>query len=180
MAPAKAADGSRENAALSALPTLGADLAGTGAMASRSLLRIALVTVLVGGVSWTADALVETDEERIGELADSFGGEVSERRLDRALAFVDTAQEPVEVITPRGIDWYEDPSDAGLLAEAIRDAVSPYLGARARLVQRSVDVDGDDATLAVRVDVDGHLADVQLRLRRQADDRWLIRRVRLL
>ncbi|HJK96044.1 MAG TPA: hypothetical protein RMF84_02425 [Polyangiaceae bacterium LLY-WYZ-14_1] len=147
----------------------------------RLALRLVLVLALVGGVAFTADALVQTDEERVATLVDGLQGTVTDRRLDRALRWVDLARQPVALVGPDGVEWFEDAEDGGALRERIRDAVGPYLGARARMIQRSVRVGGDDATLAVRVSIDGELADVQVRLRRQPDDdRWLVRRIRVL
>jgi hypothetical protein len=147
----------------------------------RLALRLVLVLALVGGVAFTADALVQTDEERVATLVDGLQGTVTDRRLDRALRWVDLARQPVALVGPDGVEWFEDAEDGGALRERIRDAVGPYLGARAQMIQRSVRVGGDDATLAVRVSIDGELADVQVRLRRQPDDdRWLVRRIRVL
>ncbi|UJR86407.1 hypothetical protein [Sandaracinus amylolyticus] len=137
-----------------------------------------IATVAVGGVALAADALVESDEEQIAEIADALTGPRIERRVDAVLAHVDSARAPVTVRADGwGNEFGEDDEDP---ADAIRDALSPLTEGDLELVQRSVDVEGDRARVALRVRTgEGAIVDAQLALRRDGQS-WLIDSVRRL
>ena len=136
-----------------------------------------VATVAIGGVALAADALVESDHEQVGQLADSLVGPRAERRLDAVLAWVDPTRVPVTVRVGRQTERYgEDDADPG---DAIRDALAPLSSGALELVQRSVSVDGDRARVALRVRSDGEIVDAQLALLRDGQA-WLVEDVRLL
>ncbi|AKF10170.1 hypothetical protein DB32_007319 [Sandaracinus amylolyticus] len=137
-----------------------------------------IATVAVGGVALAADALVESDEEQIAEIADALTGARVERRVDAVLAHVDSARAPITVHADDwGAEFGEDDEDP---ADAIRDALSPLAEGDLELVQRSVDVEGDRARVALRVRTgEGSIVDAQLALRRDGQS-WLIDAVRRL
>jgi hypothetical protein len=136
-----------------------------------------VATLAVGGVALVADALVESDEERLSDVADSLVGPSAERRIDALLAWVDTARVPVTVradgVTERFGEDDPDPADA------IRDALAPLRADSLELVQQSVSVEGEHARLALRVRSDGAIVDAQVELARDGQA-WLVREVRRL
>ena len=124
------------------------------------LFTYALVAAgFVGGGALTVDALTTTDEEQLEALIDAL----------------------VESPDVAMMDW-SDPSAAEVEAQvggrraAGADAMASLRGDDVEIVQRSVQVDGDRASVAVRARVDGRLADARLRLSRH-EDRWLVRHV---
>lgn len=134
-------------------------------------------TVAVGGVALAADALVETDEEQVSEVADALVGPREDRRLDAVLARVDSTRAPVTVRAGGRADRFgeydEDPGDA------IREALAPLASGPIDVVQRSISVEGDRARIALRVRHDGALVDAQLALVRDGQS-WLVDDVRRL
>ena len=124
------------------------------------LFTYALVAAgFVGGGALTVDALTTTDEEQLEALID---------------ALVESPDDAM-------MDW-SDPSVAEVEAQvggrraSVADAMASLRGDDVEIVQRSVQVDGDRASVAVRARVDGRLADARLRLSRH-EDRWLVRHV---
>jgi hypothetical protein len=133
----------------------------------------ALATFAIGGIALAADALVESDEERVDDVADAMVGGASDRRVDAVLAWVDPSRVPVVVDGER---YAEDDGDP---APAIRDALAPLDADRLEVVQRSVSLEGDRATVALRVRSEGDLVDVQVAMRRDGQA-WLVSDVRRL
>lgn len=152
-------------------------LSGTGMQWARFAVWGVVATVAVGGVALAADALVESDEEQIGELADAMVGPRAERRVDAVLAWVDPSRAPVTVRTGGRTERFgEDDADPG---DAIRDALAPLAQGDVEVVQRSVRVEGDRAHLALRVRSEGEVVDAQLALQRDGQS-WLVETVRRL
>ncbi len=124
------------------------------------LFTYALVAAgLVGGIALAGDALTTTDEEQLDALID---------------ALVESPDDAM-------MEW-SDPSVADVEAQvgghraSVAEAMASLRGDDVEIVQRSVQVDGDRASVAVRARVDGRLADARLRLSRH-EDRWLVRHV---
>lgn len=132
-------------------------------------------TIAVGGVALAADALVESDEEQIGELADALVGPRAERRVEAVLAWVDPGRSPLTVRADGRTELFgENDDDPGA---AIRDALAPLTERELEVVQRSVRVDGDRGHVALRVRSQGEIVDAQLGLRRDGQS-WLVESVR--
>lgn len=136
-----------------------------------------IATVGTGGVALAADALVESDEERISEVADAMTGSAPERRIDALLAWVDPTRIPVTVRANGYVDRFGE--DDGDPAESIRGALAPLSTDSLDVVQRSVSVEGERATVALRVRSEGEIVDAQLALRRDGQT-WLVSEVRRL
>ena len=147
-------------------------------MTSRFLIQSVVVALLVGSVAMVADALVVTDEERLGAFVDAVTGDVETRRIDAALSYVDPARVPVEVMISEDSRFYEEGQEVDL-AERARSTLGPYTGEEVRLLQKSIELDGDRALVALRVGTRHGTANVQFRLVRRGDG-WLVSRVRVL
>jgi hypothetical protein len=144
---------------------------------SRFALWTLVATLGIGGVALVADAIVESDEERIAEVADALTGASSDRRIDAVLAWVDPTRVEVAIRADGSTERFgEEDGDPG---DAIRAALAPFASERIELVQRSIAVAGDEAELAVRVRADGEVVDATIDLRRDGQA-WLVREVRRL
>lgn len=142
----------------------------------RFILHGLAIGVVIGGLAAVADALVITDQERIEQLVDSLEGEVRDTTLDDALHFVETDREPVEVRSAEGTRWFED-ADADLARRA-REALRPLRGSDIEVLQRTIEIEGAEAHLALRARtrygvVDGNVDFVK------HGERWLIQRARI-
>ncbi len=143
---------------------------------TRIVLYSLLGALAIGGTAVTADALVETDEERLEALADELeeGGPAA---VDGVLRWTDLAREPVTVRDDRRDRELEEGED-GALADAVTDALAPLGRGEVDVVQRSVEVRGDRGTIALRARVDGELIDANLRLSRSGQG-WLVTSLRV-
>ena len=134
-------------------------------------------TLSIGGVALAADALVETDEERVGELADAMTGPRPGERIADVLSWVDPSRVPLVVRAGGQVERFgdegEDPGDA------VREALAPLAAGDASVVQRSVSIEGDEAHLSTRARVQGGLLDVDVALARDGQA-WWIRELRVL
>ena len=142
--------------------------------------RIALyavaIAVVIGGLAAAADALVLTDEERLEQLVDALDGEVDDGSLDEVLRFVATDREPLEVSSREGNDLYED-ADADL-AQRARGLLRSLRGSEVEVVQHTIEVEGDEAEVALRARTRHGVLDAQLDLVRHGE-RWLVWRARV-
>lgn len=123
---------------------------------SRTRLGVSLIAVLFAlfGVVFAADALVETDAERLDGIASSI---LEARPSARALVIARlAARDPVAVVANRERVWVDPDAGAEGLRGAIDDAV-PEFRANARIV-------GVDSRLT------GQRAEITLRLRGEASD----------
>jgi len=144
----------------------------------RTIALYALALTLLGGaVATVADALVVTDEEQLEAMVDGMTDGRAGHRVDAALDFASPSREPVEVVTDRGRRFYED-GDEVELAAAVRRALSVLESDQVELVQKSVDIRGEDARVVLRVRTDGGYLNAQVRLRRH-EDRWLMESLRV-
>ncbi len=133
-----------------------------------------LVTLVALGLTY--DALVETDEERIEAFADAVTGEVTSEKIAEALAWCDTGRQPVEVYLMGESRLYESDSD---LADRARQGMSRFMGQDLRPLNRNVEVDGDRASLRVRV-MNSQLGMVNAAFEfRKRGDEWLLSTVRI-
>jgi hypothetical protein len=142
----------------------------------RFLLHTLAIGVVVGGLAAVADALVITDRERLEQLVDSFEGEVQDTTLDEALRFVETDREPIEVRSSERTRYFED-ADADL-AQRAREALRPLRGSEIEIIQHTIEIDGDEAQLAVRARTRHGVVDGNVDFVRHGE-RWLITRARV-
>lgn len=144
-------------------------------MHSRFLAYALMFTVLVGGFGLVADALVESDEEQLGEVADELTGARSAERVEAVLRRIDLSREPVRLDDGTRTQWFAE-DDGHRLSERVSSALADLETDDLEVVQRSVRVDGDRGTVAVRVRADSELRDVTLHFVRSGQG-WLIGRV---
>lgn len=119
----------------------------------------AVAAALVGGTGFVTDALTVTDEERLESLVD----DVVASPDDALSEWTDPSLVPVDA----QVDGHR---------ASVSDAFGRLRGDDVEVVQRSVDLDGDHASVALRARVDGELANATFRLERH-EDRWLVRHV---
>lgn len=119
------------------------------------------------------DALIVTDEERLEQFVDDVTGEIDEASIVRALAWTDASSEAVEVTARGNMRVYDD--QAQLETDARRNLRS-FIGDNLRTLQQSIVVDGEVATVSLRLFTSRGVVDVEFRLRRH-DEHWRINRV---
>jgi len=132
-----------------------------------------LVTLALGTA--VADAMVETDVERLEEVARVLARPDAESRIDGLLAWADPAREPVVVTVGRTHRRIDEGAD---LADALRDALDPLQGAGAiDVVDDDISVHGETGTVSVDAQSGGERVHVTLTLRREGQG-WLLAAIR--
>jgi hypothetical protein len=144
-------------------------------MPPKLIVSALLTTFCLGGVAVAADALVVSDEERLDELADDLTDGSPEERVDGVLRWTDLSRVSLQLESDGRTRRYED-EDGFRLADAIAEVLAPLEANELDVVQRSVRVDGDRATVSVRVRADGSIHDVTFQLVRNGQG-WLVRRL---
>ncbi|MBW2463048.1 MAG: hypothetical protein JRH11_15470 [Deltaproteobacteria bacterium] len=145
-------------------------------MQRRSIAYAAAGLAALVALGLAYDALVETDEERIEAFADAVTGEVTSEKIAEALTWCDTGRQPVEVYLMGESLLYESDS---ALADRARQGMSRFMGQDVRALNRNVQVDGDRASLRVRV-MNSQLGMVNATFEfRKRDDKWLLSVVRI-
>lgn len=147
-------------------------------MSRKLLIYTTVIGLLVGGIAAIADALVTTESERLDAFVDAVTGEVESRRIDDALDYADPSREPVELVIGDRVETFEEGQEVDL-AERARDTLAPFTGEEVRLLQRHVEIDQDQAEVALRLHTPDGIVNVQFRLRRHGDG-WLVHRVRVI
>ena len=110
---------------------------------------VGLVLFSVG--AWVAlDALVTTDREQVEAIAAAFRGEVTDARLETALAHVDVDRMPLETQV-RGTTRVYGRGAAGDLARDARRRLAPLRGARFRALRERIEVEGDEAEVQLQL-----------------------------
>lgn len=136
------------------------------------------LAVLLGlsGISVAADALVTTDQERLEGFAEAVAEGAGEERADAALAHADVMSVPVRLWIDgnRQVIGAETGDE---LATNLREAFEQV--PQGELLQESIQLAERRATVTTRVGGDGAEQTVVYTLVKP-DERWLIRRVRVL
>lgn len=145
-------------------------------MRSRFLVHVLVATVSIGGIAVAADALVETDREQLEQLAGDLVETRAGARTDAVLRWIDVSREEVAIARGRSIARFGEDNEHRL-ADALASALAPFEADDLELVQKSVSVDGDRGTVAVRVRAEGEIADVTFRLTRSGQG-WIVTDVR--
>lgn len=142
---------------------------------SRFVLYAVIATLAVGGTALAADALVESDTERLEQLAD----ELDEGEgVDAVLRWSDPERAEVSVGAGDARSRVYGEGDDVALSEAVTRALAPLDTDDLDVVQRSVTVDGDRGTIALRARADGDAVNATLRLARNGQG-WLVTSVRV-
>ncbi len=135
-----------------------------------------LIAFLVLGTA-VADAMVDTDEERLGEVADVLVRDNPDSRVDGLLAWSDPDRQPVYVTEGRTRRRIDDSAD---LPDALHGALSAFdADEPVEVVQRDVSIDRETATVSLRARAGGERVDVTISLRREGQG-YLISGVRVL
>jgi hypothetical protein len=136
----------------------------------RPIALFSLLAVLLFGVATAvADALVETDAERLEEIVRVL--EDDGARVDRLAAYAD-AERVAVLVTERG--HAERVHDSDLLRDRLHEVLSPLDGERAELLQVTHDVSGDEGRITVRVRDEDEVASLELTLRREGQTFLLV------
>lgn len=155
--------------------------AGTGdalirGMRSPLVLYGAIASLILGAGVLTADALVTSDEERLEQLGEDLTERAPDERVGAVLAWTDLSRAAVELSTDEGRVFYEEQDDVRL-GDDLAEALAPFADARLEVIQETVRLDGDRATVAVRARDGSAIHDVTFGLARSGQG-WLIERVR--
>lgn len=143
----------------------------------RRLVHAAILLVIVVGGLVAYDALVETDEERLERLSDAVSGTLSLERVRGARAnWVDLDRQPLEV-SALGESWLFREGEREALDDRARVSLGPVLGDRLRVLSSGVEIEGQSATVSMRVLADrGGLYQLAFDLEKVEGD-WLIARL---
>jgi hypothetical protein len=132
----------------------------------------------LSGVAVAADALVTTQREELDGFVDEVTRDKADARIDGALSYVNPSLAPVKVSADGDIREYRG-GESRELAEALRGALGVFDSSDQDLLQQSVRVEGDQATVTTRVGDSGYEQTVIYDLVRR-DERWLVRSLRVL
>jgi hypothetical protein len=141
--------------------------------AQLALYAFTIVVVVALGTA-VADAMVETDTERLDEVARVLGRSDPDARIDGLLAWADPSREPVFVTAHRSHVRVDDAAD---LSPVLHDALDRLAEGDVEILQSDASVRGETGTVSVGTRVDGERFDVTLTLRREGQG-WLLAGVR--
>ncbi len=144
----------------------------------RTLVRATFTVVLLTSVVALADVLVLTDREQLDTFADTVTGAVDIARIDQALSYVDTDREQVTLSIAGEPDVHYVDGDGAELATELRDALELHMGREIEGLSRSLEVDGDEGRVALRVRTPDSVVDATFDLVKHGE-RWLVHRIRL-
>ncbi len=135
----------------------------------------AAILVILGLGTAVADAMVETDAERLEEVSRVLSRPDANGRIDGLLAWADPSREPVYVTVGRGRRRIDDGAD---LSDALHEALAPLdHDGSVEIVQNEVNVQGETGTVSIGARTDGERVDVTLTLHREGQG-WLLSGVR--
>lgn len=155
---------------------------GPTAPKDRGVTRKAWIGVGVGvlalaGALFLWDVLVVTDEERLELFVEDVTGDVGpDRVMNARVRWVDLDRQPLEISAMgRSLLYRAGEDDA--LQERSQTALRSMYGERLRALTSGITVDGERATVTLRLMGDrSGLHQVQWRLRKR-DDEWLVERL---
>lgn len=141
----------------------------------RQLLLVGATLVVAVAVWLTLDAVIVTDEERLEAFVEDVTGTVTTQRIDTAMEWVDPAAEPVEIRYFGRSDYYEEMLP---LRDRAHDALRFLSGDSLRTLQEGIEVEGDRATVSLRLLSDRGMVQATFTLRRHGE-RWLVSEVEI-
>lgn len=115
---------------------------------TRIAVYVVATLVAVFGVVFVADALVESDEERLDEIAASIQGATSASRSERIAALA--GEEAVAVVADRQRTWVDADARSSELRAAIDDAL-PELADGADIVASDAALTGQRGRITMRL-----------------------------
>ena len=146
-------------------------------MSRRTLIGAAVAVVAVIGAYALYDALVTTDEERLEVFVEQVTGSVTMPRVDGARRrWVDLERQPLEISALGESLLYRAGEDDALETRS-HQALRTLAGSELRLLGSGIEVDGDTATVSLRVISPGQgLGTIEWTLRKHDED-WLVERL---
>jgi hypothetical protein len=145
----------------------------------RRLWTILLISALsLSGVAVAADALVTSQREELDGFLDDVTREGLDVRVDGALAHINPGAVAVRLQADGHVQRFEA-GESGELAESLRQRLGVFDSGKQKLLQHSVNVDGERATVTTRMGDASYEQTVIYDLIRR-DERWLIRSLRVL
>lgn len=132
----------------------------------------------LSGVAVAADALVTTQREELDGFVDEVTRERPDARLDGALAYVNPSQVPLRLSVDGSIQEFAE-GESHPMADAVRGALGVFDSGEQDLLQHSVRIEGERATVTTRVGDANYEQTVIYELVRR-EERWLVRSVRVL
>jgi len=145
----------------------------------KRLWTILLISALsLSGVAVAADALVVTQREELDGFLDVVTRDDADGRIDGALSYVNAGLVPLRFSSDGKLQRFA--GDEGThAAESLRQLMGVFDSKRQELLQHSVRVDGDHASVTTRMGDTSYEQTMIYELVRM-DERWLIRSVRAL
>jgi hypothetical protein len=145
----------------------------------KRLWTILLISALsLSGVAVAADALVVTQREELDGFLDVVTRDDADGRIDGALSYMNSGLVPMRLSAESKVQRFET-DDRGQLAESLRQVMGVFDSKRQELLQHSVRIDGDHASVTTRMGDTSYEQTIIYELVRM-DERWLIRSVRAL
>jgi hypothetical protein len=132
----------------------------------------------LSGVAVAADALVTTEREELDGFLDDVTRDKPDARIDGALGYVNPSVTSVK-LSAEGTTHEFAEGASGELADAVRAALGVFDSANQDLLQQSIRVDGNHATVTTRMGDSSYEQTVIYDLVRR-EERWLVRSVRVL
>lgn len=142
---------------------------------SRIAVYVVAILVAIFGVVFVADALVESDEERLEGLEASLVGADPEHRLDRLVGWA--GAESVAVVAEGRRAWVDAEEGEGALRAAVEDALPELSEPATELVQHHSVLTGRRGRVTLRLRDQAGPVDVSLELALE-DERFSLIEVR--
>lgn len=138
-----------------------------------ALFSLAALVLFVAATA-LADVMVETDEERLDDIASAISE--SGARIDRLAAYAD-AERVAVVVGEHG--HTERVGDSGELVDRLHEVLAPLDAERSEVLNVTSELAGDEGSITLRVrDAEG-TADLELTLRREGQSFLLVAARRL-
>ena len=145
----------------------------------KRLWTILLISALsLSGVAVAADALVVTQREELDGFLEVVTRDDADGRIDGTLSYVSSSLVPVRLSADGKVQRFEG-DEGAQLAESLRLVMGVFDSKRQELLQHSVRIDGDHASVTTRMGDTSYEQTVIYELSRR-DERWLIRTIRAL
>jgi hypothetical protein len=128
---------------------------------------------LAGAVSAIANTLVLSDEECLERFVSDLTTAVPEARLSAALSNANPDLIPVELVAKDSARRFQD-GDGENFAEEARKALSPLLESDIDVVEKSIEIEGDRALIALELSTAHGPVNARFRFVRSSDYGWLV------
>jgi hypothetical protein len=145
----------------------------------RRLWIILLITaVSLSGVAVAADALVVTPREELDGFLEAVSRDEPSDRTDAVLKHMDPGAVPLRLSADGKLSRYAE-GEAGELAERVRQVLGVFDSKQQELLQHSIKIDGERASVTTRMGDTSYEQTVIYELALK-EGRWLVRSMRAL